>query len=74
MNTLTQQSIIGGVDLAQDDAIIHLGDDDIARLIQVRFCFERMTYDDLVFALTLWQNSTGVKQVSPEQVMDTESV
>jgi hypothetical protein len=69
MKTITQQSIIGGVDLAQDDIIIHLSDDDIARLIQVRFCFERMTYNDLIFALTIWQNSTGVEQVSLEQVM-----
>ena len=71
---ITQQSIIGGIDLAQDDCIIHLSDTDIARSIQVRFCFERMTYDDLVLALTMWQNLTGVKQVSLEQVMDTESV
>lgn len=69
MRTITQQSIIGGVDLAQDDAIIHLSDEDIARLIQVRFCFEQMSWNDLIFALTIWQNSTGVKQVSLEQVM-----
>lgn len=76
MTTICQQSMIGGVDLAQDDCmastghcVIHLSDDDIARLIQVRFCFEQMTYNDLIFALTIWQNSTGVKQVSLEQVM-----
>lgn len=73
MSTLIQQSIIGGVQLAQGDVVIHLSDDDIARLIQVRFCFERMTWDDLVFALTLWHKSTGVKQVWLEQVMMGDS-
>ena len=69
LDTIVQGLHYGGVDAQQDDCIIHLSDADIARMIQVRFCFERMSYDDLVFALTLWQNSTGINQVSYEQVM-----
>ena len=66
---ITQQSHYGGLDAQQGDAIIHLSDDDIARLIQVRFCFEQMSYDDLIWALTLWQKSTGIKQISYEKLM-----
>lgn len=47
---------------------VHLTDDEIARIIQVRFQFKEFSYDDLVLALAVWK-APGIKQVSIEEVM-----
>lgn len=69
---IIQQLAVGGVAVANHRNVIYLSDADIARIIQVRYKFDHLTVDELVFALTLLERTGTVKQVPLEQVMKNE--
>lgn len=56
----------------QGDNAIFLTNDEIAKLIQVRFLFERFEFGDLIDALKLWKKASGVKQGLERFIEPTE--
>lgn len=70
MKTLIRQALGYDVQLDQENKggknTIYLTDADVARIIQVRYQFERFGLNDLRAALEQWQASSGVAQVSYE--------
>lgn len=64
MITLIRQSFASGIYCEDKYNAIVLEDEDIARIIRLRFLLSYFDYSDLVQALTLFVEKTGVTQSS----------